>query len=259
MTIDGIVEDITLAKARDAELKAEANAAAEQADQLARSLAFKSAVLSAVGHDLRTPLAVLSSSASTLGDATGLSETERAELIDNVQDSARSLEALVVDLLDVQRIDVGAIEVRSEAVRLWEVLEDALRHLPAVAMDIPDDFPAIEADAGLLARVLDNLLRNAALHADSDRPVELSATWDTDHALISVVDHGIGVPEHQFSRLFEPFDRLRDDRPGAGVGLWIAHQFAGAMGMTLDPGETPGGGLTMTVKARLSGAPTAHC
>lgn len=234
-------------------LEAEAKAATEQADQLANSLAFKSAVLSAVGHDLRTPLAVLSSSASALDDASNMSDAERAELVDNIQSSAQSLEALVSDLLDAQRIDVGAIEVRSEAVLIWEVLEDALRNLPtAVDLDIPDDFPAIEADAGLLARVLDNLLRNAALHSGSDRNVELVATRQDDHALILVVDHGVGVPEHQFSRLFEPFDRLRNDRPGSGVGLWIAHQFARAMGMTLEPGATPGGGLTMTVKARLA-------
>ena len=250
--MDGIVEDATLAKSTEVQLAARADAAALEADQLSRVVKIKSALLSALGHDLRTPLAVIASSSASLLDGDAVVDDDRTELVTHIQASALQLGNLVESLLDAHRLDVGAAGVELGPVDVLEVLEAPLRSAGvAVALDIPDSFPQVVADAGLLERVLDNLLANAVRHsAPGTRPTVL-ARRTGDRATLQVIQRGEGVPTKRYPELFEPFRRLTDSRDGLGVGLSIALAFTQAMGMELTPEPTPGGGLTMTLTAKV--------
>ena len=257
LLLDGIVEDITLTKLAEAHLTAEATEAAERADHLARHVRVKSALLSALGHDLRTPLAVITSSAAGLQRGEDLTAEQRAELVGHIQDAAQALDHTLENLLDLHRIDVGALEVALDSVDLLDALEVPLRTLGvSVEIDITDDFPPLLADLGLLERVLDNLLNNAVRHCAPGTPLAVIATRHDDRAVVRVVDRGNGVHPDRYPELFEPYRTLHPHRQGLGVGLSIAQTFTQAMGMTLTPTPTAGGGLTMTVEARIAPCPT---
>jgi two-component system sensor histidine kinase KdpD len=112
---------------------------------------------------------------------------------------------------------------------------------------VPDGFPLVLADPGLLERVLANLFSNALRHSQGARPPELQAQLLDDTVLLEVVDHGPGVPDEQKERIFEPFTRVGDRYPGVGLGLAVAKGFAEAMGGRIVAIDTPGGGLTVRV------------
>jgi two-component system sensor histidine kinase KdpD len=120
-------------------------------------------------------------------------------------------------------------------------LDDSAR----LRMGVPDGFPLVLADPGLLERVLANLFSNALRHSPSTRPPELRAERQRDTVLLEVVDHGQGVPDEQKDRIFEPFARIDDRTPGVGLGLAVAKGFAEAMGGRIEARDTPGGGLTV--------------
>lgn len=249
LLIDGTVADETQAKAFEEHLAAEADTATRRTDLLAEIDRTRSALLAALGHDLRTPLAVVASSASGLRLGRNLTPGEREELLTNIEDGTDALAHLLTDLLDLSRVEAGALPVQLGAVDLVEVLEEPLRRTAAgVELDIPDDLPEVVADAGLLERVLDNLLRNADRHRPAGTAITVAARVVADRVLVSVVDQGPGVPPERYAEIFAPFQRL-DDRAtgGIGLGLSIARSFTDAMGGFLTPSQTPGGGLTMTV------------
>lgn len=205
--------------------------------------------MAALGHDLRTPLAVVAAAASGMR-VEGLTDGQRAELLGNIEASAASLGSMLNDLLDASRVETGSLPVRLAPLALVEALEEPLRNVSrGVRLDLPVDLPDVVADRGLLERVLDNLLRNAVRHQVAGTPVVLAARADDEGWVrIEVRQQGAGVAVERHEALFVPFRRVADSGPdGLGLGLWIARAFTEAMGGRLTPSETPGGGLTMTI------------
>jgi two-component system sensor histidine kinase KdpD len=217
---------------------AEQAAAADAVDRL------RTALLAAVGHDLRTPLAGVKAAVSSLRarDVTW-SEEESDELLATIEESADRLEGLVANLLDASRLQAGALSVSLAPVGLDEVAAGAVAGLPGrerVRLDVSESLPPVVADAGLLERVVANLLENALRH-DPGTVLVAAAPGS-----LSVVDHGPGLADPVGA--FAPFQRLGDrSGTGVGLGLAVAKGFVEAMGGTLTPTTTDGGGLTMTV------------
>jgi two-component system sensor histidine kinase KdpD len=218
----------------------------------------RTALLAAVGHDLRTPLAGIKASVSTLRQTdVEWSDDERRDLLANIEESADRLDAVVRNLLDASRLQAGALSVKTEPVALGEVVSAALMALPEAAgkveVNVPDDLPAVQADPGLLERALANVLDNALRHGASERPIEVVAFAGESSVKMAVVDHGAGVSSEHRERLFEPFQRL-DDRTskGVGLGLTVARGFMEAMGGWMAADSTDGGGLTMRLRLPLA-------
>ena len=235
---------------------------ADDAARLRESDAVRTALLAAVSHDLRTPLAGIKASITTLQDpGLALSDVDRTALLDDAADSADRLDSLVSNLLDLSRIQTGAVRPRLEPTSLDEVLQRALRGVPDDAVDdeTDDAVPLIVTDAGLLERSVANLVENAVRHSPGDRRVRLCAAVVPGGSLqLRIVDRGPGVPEDDRDRMFQPFQRLGDVPAGNGVGLGlaVARGLAEAVGATLEAEDTPGGGLTMVLTLPL--APADH-
>lgn len=231
---------------------------AEEARTLATVDRQRTALLSAVGHDLRSPLAGIKASVDSLRQTdVQWSEEERAELLETIEDSTDRLMAVVENLLDASRLQAGALSVRREALALDEIVAAAILAVPAsdgrVAVEVPEDLPLVEGDRGLLQRALVNVLDNALGHGASDRPVEVVGRAGSESARLEVVDHGRGIPEGGEEELFEPFRRL-DDRghEGVGLGLAVARGFIESMGGAIVADTTEGGGLTMRIRLPIA-------
>ncbi len=219
----------------------------------------RAALLAAVGHDLRTPLAGIKVAVETLRQQdVSLAQAEQAELLATIEQAVDRLGSIVANLLDASRLQAGALSVRSQAVALDEVIGAAIIAVPGaaerVAVDVPEDLPLVHADPGLLERVLANLLENALRHSPADTQVEVSATAGSQSAKLKVVDHGPGIPEAERERMFGAFQRLGDgDEPtGVGLGLTVARGFVEAMDGVLiaDSGESSG--LIMRIRLPLA-------
>ena len=229
---------------------------AAQARQLAEIDRLRAALLAAVGHDLRTPLSGIKAAVSSLRQQdVSWSPAEQDELLETIEESADRLDDLIANLLAMSRLQAGALSVDARPVVLQEIVAKALVGVPAdiVAADVPDDLPLVIADPGLLERVIANLVDNARRFAPAGVPARVTATSDGETAWISVIDSGPGVPAADWERMFTPFQRLGDHRSdsGVGLGLAIARGFSEAIGGSLVPSSTPGGGLTMTVQLTL--------
>jgi K+-sensing histidine kinase KdpD len=231
---------------------------AREARELADVDRQRTALLAAVGHDLRTPLAAIKASVSTLRqtDVTW-TQADRDELLATIEESADRLDAVVRNLLDASRLQAGALSVRTEPVALDAVVSAALLAVPGAAeatvVDVPEDLPAVQADRGLLERVFVNLVDNAMRHGGPAAPVEVRAIAGEQSAKVVVADHGPGVSEGERARLFEPFQRLDDSGTGGvGLGLSVARGFVEAMGGAMAADQTPGGGLTMRLRLPLA-------
>jgi two-component system sensor histidine kinase KdpD len=213
----------------------------------------RAALLAAVSHDLRSPLASAKASVTSLrSDQVQWSEEARAELLETADESLDRLTRLIEDLLDLSRLEAGALAVSLAPLALDELVPlvlDALGEHAQVVVDVPETLPEVTADAVLLERVLVNVLGNALRYSPPDRPPLLSASCHAGSVEIRVVDRGPGVPEDQRDRMFAPFQRLgdRDTTTGVGLGLALSRGLTAAMGGTLAADDTPGGGLTMTV------------
>jgi len=228
--------------------QAQATAEIEAADRM------RTALLAAVGHDLRTPLAGIKAASSSLRqtDVT-FTAAERAELLEIIDVSADKLQGLVSNLLDASRLQAGALSVRAQPSSIDVIAAAVLSALPQpqrqrVALKIPDRLPDALVDPGLLERVLANLIDNALRHSTAGSEVTLRAVARDSDILCEVIDHGTGIPPAQRDHLFIPFQRLGDREPtGLGLGLAIARGFTQAMNGTLTPHDTTGGGLTMRI------------
>jgi K+-sensing histidine kinase KdpD len=225
---------------------------AAHARELAEIDRVRAALLAAVGHDLRTPLAGVKAAVSSLRqtDVTW-TPSEREEFLATIEESADRLDDLIANLLAMSRLQAGALSVKSEPVSLDEIVAKTVIGMNAddVIVDVPDDLPLVVADPGLLERVVANLVANARRFSPPHTPVRLEARRTDGRVWLRVVDAGPGVPQAEWERMFAPFQRLDDRSSGGGVGLGlaIARGFTEAMGGTLTPSKTPGGGLTMTV------------
>ncbi|MFF3128314.1 ATP-binding protein [Streptomyces sp. NPDC057908] len=216
---------------------------------------MRTALLAAVSHDLRTPLAAgwaaISSLRSTEVD---FSDEDRAELLATAEEESMArLNRLVDNLLDMSRLQAGALTLNLRATTLDEVLPAALDSLPCdptdVKVRISEDVPAVLADPPLLERIIANLVGNAVRYTPPDRSVVITASTLADRVEMRVIDRGPGLPVTDRERAFVPFQRLgdTDNTTGVGLGLALARGLAEAMGGALAPEDTPGGGLTMTL------------
>ena len=224
---------------------------AAQAEALAEGNRMRTALLAAVSHDLRTPLASIKASVSSLRQTdVQWSPADEADLLATIEQNADRLDALIGNLLDMSRLHTGSLQPFLRPTAIDEVapvavggLDDSLR----LELAVPEGFPLVLADPGLLERVLANLFSNALRYSPAARPPELQAQLVDGMVRLEVVDHGPGVPDSQKERIFEPFTRVADRHPGVGLGLAVAKGFAEAMGGRIEAGDTPGGGLTVTV------------
>jgi two-component system sensor histidine kinase KdpD len=258
MVVGVLVGSVVDVSARRAEAAAAA-AEIEAADRM------RTALLAAVGHDLRTPLAAAKASVSGLrSPGVIVAADDRDALLANADDALDRLTGLVENLLDLSRLQAGALPVRLQPTALAEVLSRALDDLGvaprAVVLDVPDDLPAVVTDPGLLERVLANLVANAQRFAPADRPPLVRAQPSPDQPgrlEVHVVDHGPGVPAADQERIFLPFQRLgdADNTAGIGLGLALARGLTEAVHGRLEPRPTPGGGLTMVVTLPAEEAP----
>ncbi|WP_336793881.1 DUF4118 domain-containing protein [Gordonia malaquae] len=234
-------------------------AEAALADEVARTDELRRALLSAVSHDLRTPLAAAKASASSLRSAdVTFSPEDTAELLATVDESLDQLSALVGNLLDSSRLAAGVVRPQLRPTFLAEVIHRAtaavaLRDPAAVDIPVVIDQAWAVTDAGLLERALANLVDNALRHGSRDVEIHSEMAVDDNgdpRCLIRVIDHGDGIPTDEVHRVFVPFHQYGDQNrntSGVGLGLSVASGFVTAVGGTLSVTTTPGGGATMVV------------
>jgi len=214
----------------------------------------RSALLAAVSHDLRSPLASAKAAITSLrSDRVQWTPAAQAELLATADESLDRLTRLIENLLDMSRLEAGALGVSLGPVALDELVPLVLDAFGSIASQVrvrvPETLPEVRADAVLLERVLVNLLGNALRYSPPETPPLLAASCHAGTMDIRVVDRGPGVPETQSDQLFAPFQRLgdRDNTTGVGLGLALSRGLTEAMGGTLTAEDTPGGGLTMTI------------
>ncbi len=232
---------------------------AAQAEALAEGNRMRTALLRAVSHDLRTPLASIKASVSTLRQTdVQWTPADEAALLATIEQGADRLDALIGNLLDMSRLSTGSLQPFLRPTAIDEVAPVALRGLDAggtVQLIVPDRLPLVRTDPGLLERVLANLFANALAYSPPGRPPGMHASQAGDTVVLEITDHGPGVPDEFKPRMFEPFERLQERNTGTGVGLGLAvvKGFLDTMGGSVAAADTPGGGLTIRVTL-----PTAH-
>lgn len=233
---------------------------AKEAAVLAETDQVRSALLSALSHDLRRPLAAAVAAVGGLRGAHRLSAEDRAELVETADESLATLSRLVTDLLDVSRVQAGVLAVSLGRVDAGGGVVSALDELSLgpdeVELALDPALPPLRADPVLLQRVLVNLLTNAVRHSPAGDRVIVSTSRLGERAEIRVADRGEGIPEDQRESAFLPFQRHgdTDNTTGLGLGLALSRGFAEGMGGTLTAEDTPGGGLTMVVSLPLDDA-----
>jgi len=225
---------------------------AAQAEALAEGNRIRTALLAAVSHDLRTPLASIKASVSSLRqDDVDWSAADEADLLATIEQDADRLDDLIGNLLDMSRLHTGSLQPFLRPTPVDEVAPAALLGLDrssGLTLSVPENLPVVRADPGLLERVLANLFSNALRHSPPSQPPELRAAPAGDgRVALDVIDHGPGVADADKERIFEPFVRIDRHTSGVGLGLAVAKGFADAMGGSITAADTPGGGLTITV------------
>jgi two-component system, OmpR family, sensor histidine kinase KdpD len=235
---------------------------AAEAAALAEADELRTAILRAVSHDLRTPLASIKASAtSLLQDDVDWTPEARQVFLVTIEEEADRLNVLVGNLLDMSRLESGVLEVALRPIALEEVVARALDSLSPpsgpLEVSVSEQLPPVMADAGLLERVVANVVSNALRHSPDDQPVRIEAGAVGGQVHLRIIDKGPGVRPADRDRIFEPFQRLGDRASGTGVGLGlaVARGFTDAMDGELTIEDTPGGGLTTVIA--LSIAPDA--
>ncbi|MFC6302673.1 DUF4118 domain-containing protein [Oerskovia jenensis] len=224
---------------------------AAQAAVLEEADATRTALLAAVSHDLRTPLASIRTAVDGLASPDVDLDAEDTEtLTRTIQDSTGRLEKLIDNLLDLSRLQTGSVRPVLRAASVDEIVPLAVEpYGPGVVrLDVPDDLPLVRTDPGLLERAVANLTSNAVRHSPPGEPVRITASAGPREIELRIVDTGHGLSDESKVRMFEPFQRLGDTTgEGLGLGLAVADGLARAVGATITPEDTPGGGLTMVV------------
>jgi two-component system, OmpR family, sensor histidine kinase KdpD len=241
-------------------------AEAATAESLSQASEFRTALLRAVSHDLRTPLASIKASASTLlADDLDLPLDTTNELLTTIDEQADRLNALIGNLLDMSRLRSGSFELLLQDVGLDEVVAQALASLgersARVITDVPENLPPVHTDAALLERAIANVIDNAVSFSPPGEVVRVQGSVYGENVELRIIDRGPGIRPDQRERVFEPFQRLGDQHPGTGVGLGlaVARGFVNALGGELAVDDTAGGGATITfsLKAATSGSALA--
>jgi two-component system sensor histidine kinase KdpD len=232
---------------------------ARVANSLAKDSRTRTALLAGVSHDLRTPLASIKAAVSSLRqDDVAWSPADEAELLESIEESADRLNAMVGNLLDMSRLQTGSVTAHIQDMHLLDVLNSAISALGEqgrrVRIWFPGDLPLFRADAGLLDRVLSNVLENAVRHSPGRQEIVVNGSVIGDRLQIRVVDRGSGVPDNAKEEIFAPFRRFGDTSRGEGVGLGlaVARGLTEAMDGTLSAEDTPGGGLTIVIDLPLT-------
>ncbi len=241
--LEGIASQAALALERTA-----LQAAAQEAEVQVEAERLRSAVLSAVSHDLRTPLAAITGAASSLLDP-GLTAATRDDLAGTIVGESDRLNRLIGNILQVTRLESGAATVEKE----WQPLEEAVGAALAraeellegrpVSVELPEDLPLLQADGLLLEQVFFNLLENAAKYTPAGSPVMVRAWTSPEWVEVEVADQGPGLPPGQEGRVFDKFVRLSGGGRGVGLGLTVCRGIVVAHGGTMWAENRPGGGL----------------
>jgi two-component system sensor histidine kinase KdpD len=252
-------EDLGLLEAFTAQLSLalesrQLRAEAALATGLAEANQLRTALLAAVSHDLRTPLASIKASVTSLlqQDVDWPPDAQR-DLLEAVDRGADRLTSLINNLLDMGRLQAGTLEPVLRDVGLEEVVPQVVAELPdgarRVALDLPETLPRVHADASLLERAIANVLENAVQWSPPDQRVRVEAGCFGTNVDLRIIDAGPGVTAEQRETIFRPFQRLgdRSNSTGVGLGLAVARGFVEAMGGGLSVEDTPGGGLTMVM------------
>ncbi|AVL99204.1 histidine kinase [Gordonia iterans] len=228
--------------------------AAEQIEPIAASDRVRGALLSALSHDLRRPLAAATAAVGGLKAAgPELTVADIRELLDTADESLTALATLVTDLLDASRLQAGVLTLAEIPVDPADAIAPALDELrfgpTDVTLSLQHGTAVAYADPVLLQRALVNLLTNARRYSPEGTPVHVSTSTFGDRLEIRIIDRGPGIPDEKKDDVFLPFQRLgdTDNDAGLGLGLSLSRGFIEAMHGTLDPEETPGGGLTMVI------------
>jgi two-component system sensor histidine kinase KdpD len=260
--LDGLTAQVAATLDRD-RLRTQA----AQAEALAEGNRMRTALLAAVSHDLRTPLASIKASVSTLRQTdVDWTPADETALLATIETSADRLDALIGNLLDMSRLTTGSLQPFLRPTAIDEVAPVALRGLDGgglLELAVPDGLPLVLTDPGLLERVLANLFANALAYSPAGQRPGLRASAQAGNVVLEVIDHGRGVPDELKAKMFEPFQRLEGrtaDPPGvAGVGLGLAvvKGFLDTMGGTVRAADTPGGGLIMRVTLPCASASAA--
>jgi two-component system sensor histidine kinase KdpD len=229
-------------------------AEAEAAKPIAAADRMRTALLAAVSHDLRSPIASAKAAVTSLrSEDIDWDDADTAELLATADESLDRLTHLVGNLLDMSRLQAGALSLFPRPSGLDEIVARSLDDLgPAgreITVDLPDTLPAVSADPAILERIVVNLTENALRYSPAGKPPLLAASALGDRVELRVVDRGPGIPEGDRDRMFVPFQRLgdTDNTTGVGLGLALARGLTEAMDGTLTAEDTPGGGLTMTI------------
>jgi K+-sensing histidine kinase KdpD len=225
----------------------------------------RSSLLSALSHDLRTPLAAITGAATTLrDDGAAIDSAQRGEMLDTICEEADRLERLVRNLLDMTRVESGALTVKRQWLPLEEIVGSSLTRLESqlagrpVHTDLPADLPLVPVDAVLLELVFVNLLENAAKYTPAGSPVDIVARASVGGGAIAieVADRGPGIRPGDEARLFEKFFRGRQSgSSGAGLGLAICRGVISAHGGTIGAANRPGGGAAFRMLIPIVGTP----
>ncbi len=210
-----------------------------------------------MSHDLRTPLSSIKASVSSLLQRdVDFSPAATRELLETVDEGADRLNHLIGNLLDMSRLQTGALQLVMRDVGLDEVVPVALVGLDGdrLAVDVPETLPRVRADAALLERAIANIAENALAWSPPEARVRIEACATQSTVELSVVDRGPGIPRDQRDDVFRPFQRLgdRSTDTGVGLGLAVARGFVEAMDGGIDIDDTPGGGTTMVISLPLA-------
>ena len=255
----GLLADCAVRHAGQA---AAAIAESEAARPIAEADRMRTALLAAVSHDLRTPLAAAKAAVSCLRSADiQLTAQDHDELLITADESLDQLTHLLASLLDVSRLQAGALPVFPRPGDLEEIIARSLGGIGpqarAVMVRIPSDLPRVMVDPPIMERVIANLAANALRYSPSGSPPLVTASARGGRVVLRIIDHGPGVPEADRDRIFAAFQRLGDNRStiGVGLGLTVSRGLTEAMHGTLEPEETPGGGLTMAISVPAASGP----
>ena len=251
----GVMVDITAAKEATDELSRALELERQAMEDMRRADEIKTTFLTAVSHDIRTPLSAILGNALTLeeGDRLGITDEERKQLIHSLAAKSRRLNAIVTDLLDTERLARGVFEPKLQEIAVGRLISLLVWDSEAMAgRQVHVDTRAVSAwvDPQMISRIVENLLMNAARHTSPECQVWVKVLPDGDHVLIEVEDDGPGIPAEHRESIFQPFEHgpmTSVHNPGVGVGLSLVARFAELHGGRVWVEEREGGGASFRV------------